>query len=329
MIQKTILLSFVLLLPLIGAESKNLTMQQKKSLDGSLRIFSMAEKRPELWSAILQDLKVYKGTKGSDSIVKFFEGRVKNDLDSYIKKFADASVKLQEKVFKENEKEIKDNIAEAKKVFANVNYDTTKVSWSHMSSVKSTILFSASKVLEANPDLDLLRKQVDGLMDIISEFQDGEAADLKTQEGFILSRSITFADKNSQKIMANNELADIPMDIKIGIRDLNVMRLIFGKNALATDKKLCDCSTDHSKDMDEKNFFAHESIVPGKKSPWDRARNFGTTAGGENIAKGMNSSLKANRGWYLSPGHFKNMFSNKNRVGLGSHGKLWTQMLGN
>ena len=164
---------------------------------------------------------------------------------------------------------------------------------------------------------------------MISYFQEGGASELEGQEDFIVSRNITFADKNNRKVMANNETAKIPLDIKKGVRDLNVMRLIFGKNALAVDEKLCASATDHSKDMNEKNFFAHESTVPGKKSPWDRARNFGTTASGENIAKGMRDSLGANRGWYLSPGHFSNMFSKKNRVGLGNHGRLWTQMLGN
>jgi hypothetical protein len=326
-----ILLSMITLLVFtsVSAEVKNISSSQKKELDQTLKIFTMAEKMPELWPAILEDLKPYKDTSGKDTIVAYFEGRIKKDFAAYTKDFEATARKFQEKIYKENEKEITDHISAAKKVFADVNKDSTKKSWEHMAAVKSTLLQDATAILTANPELALLRKRVKSMNDLISFFKTGENMDMTDFENFTVSRSIIFADKNSQKIMALNEKAKIPLDIKRGIRDLNVMRLIFGKNALAVDEKLCACSTDHSKDMHEKNFFDHTSPVAGKKSPWDRARNFGTSASGENIAKGQRMAKDANRGWYHSPGHFKNMFSNKNRVGLGVFGKCWTQMLGN
>ena len=155
-----------------------------------------------------------------------------------------------------------------------------------MAAVKSTILPSSADILAANPELALLRKQLKGMTDMVSYFKTGGGMNLTDFEEFTVSRSITFANKNARKIMAANETAKVPLDIKRGIRDLNVMRLVFGKNALAVDEKLCACSVDHSKDMKEKGFFDHTSPIAGKKSPWDRARNFGTTANGENIAMG-------------------------------------------
>ena len=104
--------------------------------------------------------------------------------------------------------------------------------------------------------------------------------------------------------------------------------MLVGLNALVLDPKLCAAARDHSKDMAEKGFFAHESPVPGKKTPWDRAKNFGTTASGENIFMGSNDPHAAITGWFYSPGHHKNMFRpNLVRMGLGCTGKHWTQML--
>ena len=80
--------------------------------------------------------------------------------------------------------------------------------------------------------------------------------------------------------------------------------------------------------MAEKNFFAHESPVPGKAKPWDRVAAAGTTASAENIAAGQESPEKANESWFLSPGHHKNLFGGHKRIGLGLHQKHWTQLFG-
>jgi uncharacterized protein YkwD len=128
------------------------------------------------------------------------------------------------------------------------------------------------------------------------------------------------------KIAAKEE---IPAEEVKGIEECNLWRLLVGLNACVIDPKLCDAARDHSKDMAEQGFFAHESPVAGKKTPWDRAGNFGTSASGENIFAGSPSSHSANSGWFYSPGHHKNMFSpGQNRIGLGQHESHWTQMFG-
>lgn len=133
-------------------------------------------------------------------------------------------------------------------------------------------------------------------------------------------------------LQANAKIAEkeeVPEEEAKGIEECNLWRLLVGLNACVLDPKLCDAARDHSTDMAEEGFFAHESPVPGKKTPWDRAGNFGTTASGENIYMGSASSHSANEGWFYSPGHHKNMFSpGQNRIGLGQHGSHWTQMFG-
>jgi uncharacterized protein YkwD len=77
------------------------------------------------------------------------------------------------------------------------------------------------------------------------------------------------------------------------------------------------------------NFFAHESPVAGKKTPWDRAAKFGTSASGENIAMGARSGPASIWMWWYSPGHLKNMTNGgHNRIGLGQNGVYWTQLFG-
>jgi len=129
---------------------------------------------------------------------------------------------------------------------------------------------------------------------------------------------------------ANFALAQkLKPEVAAGIRDLNRMRLLLGLGSLAIDPRLCEAARGHSRDMVEKNFFSHDSPVPGKATPWARARQAGTTASSENIAAGTTTGAGANRMWFHSPGHFKNMFgAHHRRVGLGNFGRDWTQMFG-
>lgn len=137
-------------------------------------------------------------------------------------------------------------------------------------------------------------------------------------------------DDNERRVLLAN--ADLEPKIQAeearGIRDLNRIRLLLGLKALRIDVPLCEAARDHSKDMVTKEFFAHDSRVPGKKTPWDRAKRFGTSAGAENIAAGNATGAGTNQQWFRSPGHHRNMLGSHNRVGLGRHEKTWTQMFG-
>ncbi len=133
--------------------------------------------------------------------------------------------------------------------------------------------------------------------------------------------------EDNRRIAAKDE---VPEAEARGVEEANLWRLLVGLEALELDPKLCEAARDHSKDMAEKGFFAHESPVPGKRTPWDRAKNFRTTASGENIYMGSSDPASANKAWFFSPGHHKNMFgAGHARIGLGCHGDHWTQMFGN
>lgn len=111
-----------------------------------------------------------------------------------------------------------------------------------------------------------------------------------------------------------------------GVADANRLRVLAGLSALELDPDLCKAALIHSEDMVEHGFFAHESPVPGRRTPWDRASEAGTTAHAENIAAGQRDPAAANRAWFHSPGHFRNLFGDFRRIGFGGHQRHWTQL---
>jgi uncharacterized protein YkwD len=146
-----------------------------------------------------------------------------------------------------------------------------------------------------------------------------------------LTKLLCKDDEEAQRILAENRAhaAKFPADIRIGMDEANAVRMVCGLRPLAYDQKLCAAALEHSSEMQSHNYFAHESPTEGKKTPWDRAKLVGTTASGENIFKGAGDAHAAIKGWFLSPGHHKNMLSKSTRrQGLGRAGELWTQMFG-
>ena len=152
---------------------------------------------------------------------------------------------------------------------------------------------------------------------------------LKDQEALSALLALARNDAKRKVLLANADLAPrLDTEEARGIRDLNRMRLLLGLKPLRIDVALCDAARDHAKDMVTLRFFAHNSPVAGKASPWDRAKRFGTSAGAENIAAGASTGPDTNQQWFHSPGHHKNMLGDHSRIGLGRYAKTWTQMFG-
>jgi uncharacterized protein YkwD len=207
--------------------------------------------------------------------------------------------------------------------------------------LKKLIMPSAEEVFATAPaTLNRQRK----IVLILAKFRDAIVAtavlhDEEKAEEKIISKekeaisSVAGLPRDGLRIMGDNDKIaakeNIPDDERKGIREINEWRLLLGLNALIIDSKLCDASRGHSKDMERHKFFAHESPLAGKKTPWDRAANEGTKASGENIYMGSTLPAAANKGWFYSPGHHKNMFKGSHKqIGLGRYGRHWTQMFG-
>jgi len=96
----------------------------------------------------------------------------------------------------------------------------------------------------------------------------------------------------------------------------------------------------HSKDMGEKNYFAHDNLEGA--DPFDRMADAGYVGFtmGENIAKGQQTPKEVVDGWMNSPGHCSNiMKADYTEIGVGyfqgmststrfNSNKLWTQNFG-
>lgn len=112
---------------------------------------------------------------------------------------------------------------------------------------------------------------------------------------------------------------------------INFERAVIGLPALRIEEKLSDAAAGHSSDMASGGFFAHESPVPNKKSPSDRAKlaQFKGGMRGENIFMGSASPQAAYDAWFGSDGHRFIMFGDgPNCCGIGISGIHWTLMTG-
>lgn len=214
-------------------------------------------------------------------------------------------------------------------------------SWPAMQRLRTILLPETKDVLEkASGELRAGRAR----LLLLAEFRNGliEArvslappygeAELGASEGEIMAGFSELDRDGARTLKKNAELAEkeeLPEAEARGLRELNEMRLLVGLSALVIDPKLCEAARGHSRDMQEHNFFSHTSPLKGKETPSKRAAEAGTSGGGENIYMGSTRPEDANRGWFFSPGHHKNMFrGNYRRVGLGNHGRHWTQMFG-
>jgi uncharacterized protein YkwD len=152
---------------------------------------------------------------------------------------------------------------------------------------------------------------------------------LQGEEALAAGLAAPMDPKNREILAMNGRLASqLDPEEARAVLALNLTRNLLGLPALLIDLKLCETARDHSHDMLTHKFFSHESPLPGKKTPWDRAKRFGTTASAENIAAGYQDGRAVNLGWFHSPGHHRNMLGNHRRVGMGRSGSYFTEMFG-
>lgn len=143
----------------------------------------------------------------------------------------------------------------------------------------------------------------------------------------LLAGPLTPADR--QTLAANAGLAkDLDPQEARGLVRLNLVRVLVGLPAQSIDPGLVAACRAHSRDMEERGFFAHESPVTGRDTPWRRAEAAGTSASAENIFNGSDDGTVAIQAWWHSPGHHKNMLGGQSRTGLGRWKGFWTQLFG-
>jgi hypothetical protein len=208
---------------------------------------------------------------------------------------------------------------------------------------------------DVQPAVDAVQQSIDALCEITRELQKldpqqdtSELDDEELRERIVkdsleadhLMQMVAALDKTKkeaaqlaevEKLNAENARWCLP-SMKSFATILNFERVVIGLNPLRIEEKLSDAASGHSGDMAARGFFAHESPVPNKKTPWDRARlaQFDGSASGENIFMGSPDAQSAYNGWFGSDGHRFIMFSQgPNCCGIGVVGIHWTFMTGN
>ena len=212
--------------------------------------------------------------------------------------------------------------------------------------LRAVFILDRSEVLDKSPELQAARKKLEGVGRLWEQCQahlppppetenQEKAAPasfdsyLQGEEELAASQAIPQDPQTRAVLAMNARLAEkLDPEEARAILALNLTRNLLGLRVLAIDLRLCEAGRAHSQDMERLKFFAHESPVPGKKTPEDRARLAGTTASGENIFMGQLSGMSAHEGWFHSPGHHKNQMGNFSRVGVGRSGTYFTQMFG-
>jgi len=183
------------------------------------------------------------------------------------------------------------------------------------------------------PSQNDLYARDNALLELRRRIAPGSGNDVDWIEQAAILYAMCVNDTDRETIAGNVEYRDDERYAMGGENDgidlCNRRRIVLGLNPCAIDFKLVETGRDHSQDMRTLGFFAHESPVEGKTTPWDRARNFGTSASGENIAAGYGSDTQATMGWWYSPGHLKNMMGRGHRrIGLGRDQQHYTQLFG-
>ncbi|WP_062231585.1 CAP domain-containing protein [Fictibacillus sp. FJAT-27399] len=133
-----------------------------------------------------------------------------------------------------------------------------------------------------------------------------------------LEKQPVFSEKLKRKIEKGQEQQILDIT--------NVIRLKHGLAPLEKDSKTAKVAYNHSKEMEELNYFSHTSPASGDLAERLEAGKVKYTQAGENIAAKYTDGPAAVEGWLNSQGH-REALLNKNytRLGVGVYGSNYTQ----
>jgi uncharacterized protein YkwD len=120
---------------------------------------------------------------------------------------------------------------------------------------------------------------------------------------------------------------DFDPEVEMFISIMNDHRSSVGCSALDWNELVAEVALDHSKDMAQRDFFAHEN--PDGSDPFDRLSAAGLewSRAAENIAFGYPTAEAVLAGWLDSPGHRANIENcSLTTHGIGLYETRWTHM---
>ncbi len=337
-----------------GDDRPALTLAQIKQVEAITANFRRAKGNPAQRLALIEQAARI-GQQPARGLIEIVEKEMRPQLQTYQTRLHKAVEKAV--VAKFNAANVQDITQHRGQVLALVNKeDLTKEEIEAkgdpaLSRLKQLVLLDRETVLKQSPELMKQRQELAGPGAFWEKCQQAAFAVLRKsvakeaqlslavpvsfdrllsrQEELVIMAALPTDNATRAALAQNAKLAEnLDAEEAQCVLELNLVRNLLGLPAVAIDPALCKAARGHSADMEQHKFFSHDSPLPGKASPWDRARLADTSASAENIAAGMSDGGEANQVWWHSPGHMKNMLGGHLRVGIGRSGSLWTEMFG-
>jgi len=118
---------------------------------------------------------------------------------------------------------------------------------------------------------------------------------------------------------------------RANVKAVNEYRWMMGLHSVKIDERLVRAARKHSIEMQQRNYFAHDSPTKLLRTPGLRCKREGYSGGvSENIARGAATGAQAFWQWFKSSGHHRNML-NPGHTDLGcgaANHHWWTQNFG-
>ncbi|MBQ7231945.1 MAG: hypothetical protein IJX07_01765 [Bacillales bacterium] len=151
-----------------------------------------------------------------------------------------------------------------------------------------------------------------------------------TKDVFIMQKP--YQMRYTGELLTASELSTVQMNQVNQTREkqiyiyTNFIRKLNGCSTLKLKSDLSQISFLHSQDMEQNQFFSHESPNTGTLKDRLEQGNYPFQAAGENIAANYTDGLDVTVGWLNSPGHRVNLLSKEfNEIGIGVSGSYYTQ----
>jgi len=200
------------------------------------------------------------------------------------------------------------------------------------------LLLEASKEAQALDGelgaLDERLARIDPLGEPVREGVIAEiVARLDVRNGALDDQDRKRIEYNRQVLEYNRTLEGTTVDDeeRANVAAVNEYRWMMGLHCVKIDERLVRCARKHSIEMEQLDYFEHDSPTPQLKTPTLRARREGYGGGvSENIARGASTGVQAFWQWYKSSGHHRNMLMpGHTDLGCGSaRHHWWTQNFG-
>ncbi len=188
---------------------------------------------------------------------------------------------------------------------------------------------------EGGNKVELKRTMNDNVISLspLIPYQSGESYELvinqklTSAEGIELKEEIVMPFKIKDSV-TDGKNAYVPSEFEREVLTLvNKERESIGVSPLELSNPLSYVAHVKAEDMEENDYFSHESPTYG--SPFEMMREFGVTfsSAGENIAAGYTSPEWVVEAWMNSPGHKRNILNaSYSRLGVGYERDYWVQM---